>query len=249
MIDSTNNISVGRFDEQLSLMPDSIAAPIKEQLEYLPESTVFQIVETHGGGASILYKTYEQAKKANDIRVEKENASGHKAIPILKAKLGSTYYTGHGTETKTFGIGSLVEFQITGLIVVMIVIVGLCFLTYGMSFIMAKLGFVKKTPEKPVQKAPETPKIAPAVCTLDPNAPSVHPGFTNRQLQAFLSMAAVAALEEHPGLTNEQLAVIFAIAAAEVLGTSCQVVQFKPQNATNWAWIAQGRAELHSKGL
>ena len=49
---------VGRFDEQIALMPDSIAAPIKQQLEWMPESTVFQIVETHGGGYSILYKTY-----------------------------------------------------------------------------------------------------------------------------------------------------------------------------------------------
>lgn len=242
----------GRFDEQLSLLPDSIEASLREQLEFLPESTVFKIVETHGGGAAILYKEYSQAKEANDIRKAKEDATGKKAVPIAKAKLGDTYYTGHGTETATFNIGKLVEFQATGLIVVMIVIVGLCVMCYGLSFVMQKLGLVKvskpqATPQAPT--APQVPTIAPAKCTLDPEAPSVHPGFTNKQLQAFLSMAAVAAMDVHPGLTNDQLAIIFAIAAAEVLGEPCQVVQFRPQNATQWAWVAQGRAELHSNGL
>lgn len=242
----------GRFDEQLAVLPDSIAGPIKDQLGYLPESTVFQIVETHGGGASILYTEYKYAKEANDIRTAKENEAGTKAVPIAKAKLGSEYYTGKGDETATFTVGKLIEFQATGLIVVMLVIIGICILSYLMSFIVAKLGFgvqeKKSEPAKPVAApAPEPPK--PATCSLDPDAPSVHPGFTNKQLQAFLSMAAVAALEIHPGLTNDQLAVIFAIAAAEVLGEPCKVVQFRPQNASSWAWVAQGRAELHSNGL
>lgn len=244
---------VSRFEEQLSLLPDSIETPLREQLGFLPESTVFEIVETHSGGAAILYKEYSQAKQANDIRKAKEDAAGKKALPIAKAKLGDTYYTGKGTETAEFSIGKLVEFQATGLIVVMMVIVGLCLLCYALSFIMQKLGLVKAPqaaqPVAPAVQAPQVPTIAPAKCTLDPNAPSVHPGFTNKQLQAFLSMAAVAALDVHPGLTNDQLAVIFAIAAAEVLGEPCQVVQFRPQNATQWAWVAQGRAELHSNGL
>lgn len=246
-------VTHGRFDEQIALMPDSIAEPIKDQLGYLPESTVFQIVETHGGGASILYKEYKQAKEANDIRTAKENEGGTKAVPIAKAKLGAEYYTGKGDETATFTVGKLIEFQATGLIVVMLVIIGLCILSYLMSYVVAKLGIgaeKKAEPAKPAAApAPAPAPLPPASCSLDPDAPSVHPGFTNKQLQAFLSMAAVAALEIHPGLTNDQLAVIFAIAAAEVLGEPCKVVQFRPQNASSWAWVAQGRAELHSNGL
>lgn len=243
-------LTEGRFDKQLSLLPDSISAPIKEQLSWMPDSTVFQIVETHGGGAAILYKTYAQAKEASDIRVERENATGQKAVPIAKAKMGSEYYTGQGDETATFTVGKLVEYQATGLIVVMSVIVGLCILCYAMSFLLEKLGLVKPAKASAISKpAPVSSPSAPPSNSLDPSAPSVHPGFTNRQLQAFLSMAAVAALDIHPGLSNEQLAVIFAIAAAEVLGEPCQVVQFKPQNADNWAWVAQGRNEIHSNGL
>ncbi|MBR2095451.1 MAG: OadG family protein, partial [Fibrobacter sp.] len=200
---------VGRFDEQIALMPDSIAAPIKEQLKWMDESTVFQIVETHGGGYSILYKTYEQSVRARDIRDSVENANGTAVLPIAKAKLGSEYCYGKmeggkcNGEVQKFTLGKLVEFQVTGLIVVMSVIIGLLVLCTLMSFVMKKLGLDKVKAPAPAKKAapaaaaPAPAVRAPAHCDWDPNAKSIHPGFTNKQLQAFLGIAAVAALEEH----------------------------------------------------
>ncbi|WP_405324613.1 hypothetical protein [Fibrobacter sp.] len=243
---------VGRFDEQIALMPDSIAAPLKEQLKWMDESTVFQIVETHGGGYSILYKTYEQSVRARDIRDSVENANGTAVLPIAKAKLGSEYCQGkmeggkcHG-EVQKFTLGKLVEFQATGLIVVMSVIIGLLVLCTIMSAIMKKLGLDKVKAPAPAKKAapaaaaaaaPAPAVRAPAHCDWDPNAKSIHPGFTNKQLQAFLGIAAVAALEEHPGLTNEQFLVIATAAATQALGQPCRVTAYRNINSPAWTIV------------
>lgn len=239
-----------RFKEQLANLPDSISAPIEKQLQLMPDSTVLQIYES-GHKVTVLYKTNAESREANARQDSLANASGSHALPIAKAKLGTEYLTEQGT-TETFTLGKLVEFQATGLIIVMIVIVGLCLMTYLMNYVLNKF-ILSKTVKSKAESVPvESPKaqpIAPAKCTLDPNAPSVHPGFTNKQLQAFLSIAAVSALDVHPGLSNEQLAVIFAVAAAEVLGGPCRVIKFKPQQATEWAWTTQGRAELITNGL
>ena len=230
----------GRFDEQIALLPDSMSAPVLKQLELMDLSTVHSIVENHDGSVSILYKTYADAKEANIRQDSLANSTGSQIVSKAKAKLGSEYYTGTGTETETFSMGKLVEFQATGLIIVMVVIVGLCVLTYLMAFIIKKLGLSEEVPKKVVTPvAPLAPP--PATSSLDPSAPSAHPGFTNGQLQAFLSMAAVAALDIHPGLSNEELAIIFAIAAAEILGEPCAVVRFKSSNSSAWTSVVQNR--------
>jgi len=248
---ASKGAKVGRFDEQIALMPDSIAAPIKEQLKWMDESTVFQIVETHGGGFSILYKTYEQSVRARDIRDSIENAGGHAVVPIAKAKLNSEYCQGKmegskcNGEVQKFGIGKLIEFQATGLIVVMSVIIGLLVLCTIMSAIMKKLGLDKVKAPAPAKKAPApapaaapAPAVrAPAHCDWDPNAKSVHPGFTNKQLQAFLGIAAVAALEEHPGLTNEQFLVIATAAASQAIGQPCRVTAYRNINSPAWTIV------------
>lgn len=238
----------GRFDEQLALLPDSIRVPVLKQMELMDQSTLFDVVETHGGGVSILYKTYADAKEANVRQDSIANAGGSTIVSKAKAKLGSEYYTGQGDKTDTFTIGKLVEFQATGLIVVMVVIIGLCLLSYLMAFLMKKFGLDGDSPKKgdvpvkPIAPQVKTSTSMPAAsCNLDPKAPSAHPGFNNAQLQAFLSMAAVAALDIHPGMTNDQLAVIFAIAAAEILGEPCAIVRFKNSNSSDWTSVVQNR--------
>ncbi len=224
------------------------------QLKLMHESSIYKIVESHDGEAMILYNTYEQAKEAGNRRDSIENAAGAKTVVAAKARMGDTYYTGKdSSETATLTFGKLVEFQATGLIVVMFVIVGLCALTYLMTAVLKALGVVKPEESKgsPAVAAPQT-NAAPGAVS-DPNAPSAHPGFTNAQLQAFLTTAAIAALKEdeerhHPTLSNEQLAVIFAIAAAEVLGAACNVIKFRPVTAMDMAWTTQGLTELHSNG-
>lgn len=244
----------GRFDEQIALMSPTDAAKVQAQLDLTPgaDSAVFEIVEAHGGGFQVLYKTYDQSVTARNALKVKDDASA-KVLPIAKATLGKEYCNGTVTETgcvgktETFTLGKLAEFQATGLIVVMAVIIGLCLLCYLMNFIMAKLGLnVNKAPAPAVKPAaapaaaapaaaPRT--IGPAHCDWDPNAKSVHPGMTNKQLQAFLSIAAIAALEEHPGLTNDELVVIMTAAATQVLGQPCRVTAYKNVNSPAWTIV------------
>lgn len=247
----------GRFDEQIALMSPTDAAKVQAQLDLTPgaDSAVFEIVEAHGGGYQVLYKTYDQSVTARTALKVKDDASA-KVLPIAKATLGKEYCNGNIVEgvcqgeKETFTIGKLAEFQATGLIVVMAVIVGLCLLCYLMSFIMAKLGFnVDKAPAPAVKApaaapaapaatvAPAPRTIGPAHCDWDPNAKSVHPGMTNKQLQAFLSIAAIAALEEHPGLTNDELVVIMTAAATQVLGAPCRVTAYKNVNSPAWTIV------------
>lgn len=250
-----NALVKGKFDEQIALMPQTEAANVQAQLNMpgMNDSMVYKIVESHSGTPSVLYKEYEQAVMARDIRDSIENATGHKVLPIAKAKLGSTYCKNNYSveqgckgESDTFGIGSLVEFQATGLIVVMLVIIGLTMLCYLMSFIMAKFGLnkdkavapiVKSTvaPVSPAATAPAT--IAPAHCDWDPNAKSMHPGFTNKQFQAFLAAAAVAALEEHPGMSNDRFLVLATAAATQAIGKPCRVTAYKNVNSSAWTIV------------
>ena len=247
----------GRFDEQIALMPPTDAAKVQAQLSLTPDSdtTVFKIVEAHGGGYQVLYKTYDQSVAARNAQKKLDDASA-KVLPIAKAKLNDSYCSGKvvegvcQTQTETFTLGKLAEFQATGLIVVMVVIIGLCLLCYLMSFIMAKLGLNKESVPAPAVKAPAAvaPAVAPAApaaprvlapahCDWDPNAKSVHPGMTNKQFQAFLSIAAIAALEEHPGLTNDELVVIMTAAATQVLGKPCRVTAYKNVNSPAWTIV------------
>ncbi|PWJ64938.1 MULTISPECIES: hypothetical protein [unclassified Fibrobacter] len=247
----------GRFDEQIGLMSPTDAAKVQAQLDLTPgaDSAVFEIVEAHGGGFQVLYKTYDQSVTARNALKAKDDASSA-VLPIAKATLGKEYCNGDVVEgvcqgeKEVFTIGKLAEFQATGLIVVMAVIIGLCLLCYLMNFIMAKLGLnVDKAPAPAVKAAPAAaapaaapaaaaPRtIGPAHCDWDPNAKSVHPGMTNKQLQAFLSIAAIAALEEHPGLTNDELVVIMTAAATQVLGQPCRVTAYKNVNSPAWTIV------------
>ena len=245
----------GKFDEQLGLMLPSDAAQVQAQLSMpgMNDDMVYKIVENHAGNHSVLYKTYDQAVLARDVRDSIENAGGHKVLPIAKAKLGSTYCKGEFSteqgckgDSDTFGIGSLIEFQATGLIVVMVVIVGLTVLCYLTNFIMAKLGLNKdKAPAPAVKAAPAATApaaaapvtIGPAHCDWDPNAKSVHPGFTNKQLQAFLGIAAVAALEEHPGMSNDQFLALVTAAATQAIGQPCRVTAYRNINSPAWTIV------------
>lgn len=244
----------GKFDEQLGLMLPSDAAQVQAQLSMpgMNDDMVYKIVETHAGNHSVLYKTYDQAVLARDVRDSIENAGGHKVLPIAKAKLGSTYCKGEFSteqgckgDSDTFGIGSLIEFQATGLIVVMVVIVGLTVLCYLTNFIMAKLGLNKDKAPAPAVKAapaaapaaPAPVTIGPAHCDWDPNAKSMHPGFTNKQLQAFLGIAAVAALEEHPGMSNDQFLALVTAAATQAIGQPCRVTAYRNINSPAWTIV------------
>lgn len=118
------------------------------------------------------------------------------------------------------GFWELLEFQVTGLVIVMSVLATLSLATYGMAWLIKTF--------LPEQYAPK-PKAAPAI-------------------KAPVAAAATSATDGpvHPGLTQEQLIVILSAAAAEVIGKPISVVKFRSMNAMDWTWAVQGRVELHT---
>src|SRR5574344_398116 len=140
----TAPVRKGQFEEQLAQLPDSIRQPLQKQLDLLPQSSVMKIVENHNGSYSILYKTYDQAKEAKTLQDSLAQVRhGTLVVPHAKAKLGSEYYTAQG-DTNTFTIGSLVEFQASGLIIVMLLLTGLSLLCYGLSAPVKHLGLTNE---------------------------------------------------------------------------------------------------------
>lgn len=125
-----------------------------------------------------------------------------------------------------------VEFEASGVVVVILVVALLAFLGYALSVLRSiMLGEFKG-----IADASATAPVVHAAAPAAPAAPVAH--------------AAPAALAQiHPGLTNEQLVVLLGVAAAEVLGPNVQVVKFRPMNNSDWSWAAQGRSDLHSNRL
>jgi len=127
-----------------------------------------------------------------------------------------------------------VEFEASGVVVVILVVALLAFLGYALSVLRSiMLGQFSGS------------KTSGDVASEVHSSASAHAA-----APAAAHHAAPAAPQQiHPGLTNEQLVVLLGVAAAEVLGPNVQVVKFRPMNNADWAWAAQGRTELHSNRL
>ena len=53
----------------------------------------------------------------------------------------------------------------------------------------------------------------------------------------------------HPGLTDQQLVALLTVAACEVMDGLVRIEKFQPLTAKDWNWVAQGRSDLHSHRL
>jgi hypothetical protein len=120
-------------------------------------------------------------------------------------------------------VGQLVEFQLTGLLVVFTVLGGLTLICYLLGWILKTVApnhyFVRSA--QPAAATAPAPK---------PLAPAVH----------------AAAPTIHPGLADEELIAILAAAASETMGQSVSIVSFRPMDSMDWRWSIQGRVDHHS---
>lgn len=166
---------------------------------------------------TLLYKTYEQAQAAAR-RLSKSSDNATKKLS--QVKYGEQYLTSGG-QVVPYTLGTLVEFQVTGLIVVVLVLAGL-------SLACSAIGRMIKLLEKGEAAAP----IATQPADLPPQttAPATEPSI-------------------HPGLTDEQLVVLLAAAATEVIGSPVRIGKFRPLTARDQIWSAQGRSELQTHRL
>lgn len=127
--------------------------------------------------------------------------------------------------------GQVIEFQITGLMVVFVVLGGLTLMCYLLAWLLKTVapdqfhGKSKPAPAAPVA-APKQAAAAPA--------------------PAATASVAPVATGIHPGLSDEELVAILAVAASEGMGRPVSLVKFRPQDSMDWTWSVQGRVGLHS---
>jgi len=137
--------------------------------------------------------------------------------------------TGKGGFGATATLGQLVEFQLTGLLVVFVVLGSLTVLCYLIGWILKTIA-----PDQYYGKAKVIHAAAPAPKPVAASPVVVAPTVT----------PAPATI--HPGLSDEQLMAILAVAATEALGQAVQVVSFRPLGSMDWTWSIQGRVQHHT---
>jgi len=179
---------------------------------------IYKIVTNHAGEEMVLYKTYAQSDSA---RKALEAATDQNAVleNMSKAKIGSSFKTADG-QTEVYGLSQLVEFQGTGLVVVILVLSGLSVMSMLMSALLRKLGLT----EEAAPKAAVQP--SKAVVSVASSKPSIHPGIPDEQLIAMLTLVT-----------------------SQMVGKEVSIVKFRPLTDLDWTWTVQGRVALHSKRL
>lgn len=115
-------------------------------------------------------------------------------------------------------VGEVLEFQLTGLLVVFSILGGLTIICYLTAWILKTVA-----PNQFYGKAKAAPAASASSVTSAPKATTIH-----------------------PGLSDEKLVAILVAAAADVMGHPVSVVKFRPMNSMDWTWSVQGRVALHT---
>ena len=147
----------------------------------LPDNpAVFKVLDD----GTVLYKTYRDAENAAlEMKGSPQKESG--AVKMSQARLGATY-PGRDGKPQTSTIGGLVEFQLTGLIVVVLVLAGLSIVCSLTGRLIKRLE--QGTRSQPLPQPSRSPDSAPSSET------SVHPGLSEQQLVVLLTAAATEAV-------------------------------------------------------
>lgn len=132
---------------------------------------------------TVLYKTWQDAKTAR--QQQSMNQSKTKVKQLSQVKSGEQYLTKDGTVVP-YTLGSLVEFQFTGLIVVIVVLAGL-------SLVCAAIGRLIKKLEGDGAAASASAAVLSSVPVV--SVPGIHPGLTDQQLVVLLTAAASELLD------------------------------------------------------
>lgn len=135
------------------------------------DPAIFKILDD----GTVLYKTYQQAENASkQSRTAKQGGDTTKTLS--QVKYGEKYLTKDG-QVVPYTLGSLVEFQLTGLIVVMLVLVGLSLICAAIGRLITML---------------DRSRAAPTAVAPSPSAAvsGIHPGLTDVQLVVLLTAAA-----------------------------------------------------------
>lgn len=128
---------------------------------------------------TVLYKTWQDAEIARQ-----QQKAGNSVVTTVKkhsqVKAGGSYLSKDG-QTVPYTLGSLVEFQFTGLIVVIVVLAGLSLICSLIGRLIKKLQPVAAI----TVASASAPLTTPAVLQS-----GVHPGISDQQLVVLLTAAA-----------------------------------------------------------
>lgn len=193
---------------------------MSEQKPSAPQSSGNPAVFKTLPDGTVLYQSYREAEQA--ARQNKVVKVTSAAAKPGQAKLGEIYLAKDG-QPHSSTLGGLMEFQFTGLIVVMVVLLSLYLICAGIGRLLRGVQRAFASRSVSVPSAPLT--------TLTPAAPN--------PLTSGI----------HPGLTDQQLAVILTAAAQEAVGGPVRVERFRPLTDRDLDWAAKGRRDLQSHQL
>lgn len=204
----------------MSATTQPAAQPAAQPATTAQDPAIFKILEN----GTVLYKTYQQAQNAAQ-QLKSGRSAETAAKTVSGVKYGETYLTKDG-QAVPYTLGALVEFQLTGLIVVILVLTGLYLACAGIGRLIRML-------ERSAEPTPAaTITVSPIV---SPVATASAPAFSPSTI--------------HPGLTDQQLVVMLTAAATEIIGSPVRIGKLRPLTARDHSWSAQGRSELHSHRL
>jgi hypothetical protein len=128
---------------------------------------------------TVLYKTWQDAEAARQQQ-KAGVQTGATVKKLSQVKLGEPYLAKDG-QAVPYSLGGLVEFQFTGLIVVIVVLAGL-------SIICSLIGRLIRSLERTSAAGPASDVSLPAA--LPTVVSGIHPGLTDQQLVVLLAAAA-----------------------------------------------------------
>lgn len=149
-----------------------MGTPAAQQPGIARQPAVFKVLPD----GTVLYKTWQDAALARQ-----QQAAQQQQLTVAtqaQAKLGQQYTGRDGTLVPST-LAGLMEFQATGLIVVLVVLAGL-------SLLCAALGRLLHRPDQPVAARPVDETVTAGI----------HPGLTNQQLVVLLTAAASQVLQQ-----------------------------------------------------
>jgi hypothetical protein len=153
-----------------------MSSPIQQTATTAPQNpAIFKVLPD----GTVLYKTWQDAETARQQQ-KASSPSGATVKKLSQVKYGESYLSKDG-QAVPYTLGGLVEFQFTGLIVVIVVLAGL-------SLICSAIGRLLKKLER-TSTSVSTAEIA----SYSPPASTqsgIHPGLTDQQLVVLLTAAA-----------------------------------------------------------
>ena len=156
-----------------------MSSPTEQPVTTAPQNpAIFKVLPD----GTVLYKTWQDAEVARQQQ-KAGSPTGTAGTAVKKrsqVKYGESYVNKDG-QAVPYTLGSLVEFQFTGLIVVIVVLAGLSLICSAIGRLIKKLGSDGTVVAAPLTAPLPTPAVQQS---------GIHPGLTDQQLVVLLTAAA-----------------------------------------------------------